>query len=223
MITYLLGGSSTASSKTALVTFALGIFVLFWLKVLKNNLPKIKLFTVMLVSSLTFSILLIIQHAIAQSSGSSFLSWVFGLLGRDATLTGRADLWNDLMRIAAINPISGIGFGSFWIGDLAHNLWDKYHWMPGQGHNGYIDVYLHLGLIGIIILCMVVLSSTRKLIMNYYDNISYFELKYVLLMMILLSNISETVYLRGTHNLWLIFLLTVVTYTRKNNISDADS
>jgi O-antigen ligase len=64
------------------------------------------------------------------------------------TLTGRTDLWTDLRQIQ-VNPLIGVGFESFWVGERIAPLWRKYWWQPNQAHNGYYETYLNLGLIGL--------------------------------------------------------------------------
>lgn len=69
-------------------------------------------------------------------------------LGRDTTLTGRTELWETLWQIP-VNPIVGVGFESFWLGNRAETLWAKYWWKPNQAHNGYFETYLNLGYVGV--------------------------------------------------------------------------
>ena len=66
-------------------------------------------------------------------TGSVFLALiiapevVFGLLGRDATLTGRTDIWSALVTAIAERPWLGYGYGAFC--DRCHST---LHWM-GRG------------------------------------------------------------------------------------------
>jgi len=69
-------------------------------------------------------------------------------LGRDATLTGRTELWETLQTIPT-NPVIGTGFESFWLGDRVEGIWAKYWWRPNQAHNGYYEMYLNLGYVGV--------------------------------------------------------------------------
>lgn len=69
-------------------------------------------------------------------------------LGRDTTLTGRTELWESLSKIP-VNPVIGVGFESFWVGERVEGLWKKYWWKPNQAHNGYYEMYLNLGYIGV--------------------------------------------------------------------------
>ena len=69
-------------------------------------------------------------------------------LGRDSTLTGRTELWQRIMGMNG-NVLLGRGFDSFWLGERLAALWKIYWWQPNEAHNGYIEVFLNLGLVGV--------------------------------------------------------------------------
>jgi exopolysaccharide production protein ExoQ len=79
----------------------------------------------------------------------------------DATLTGRTDLWKDVEAID-INPVIGTGFESFWLGKRVEGLWQKYWWHPNQAHNGYYEMFLNLGLIGLALQWAMIVSCYVK-------------------------------------------------------------
>src|SRR5439155_20575001 len=70
-------------------------------------------------------------------------------LGRDSSLTTRTDLWDDVLRFRT-NPILGAGFETFWLGYRLEWLQAKHWWGPNQAHNGYLEMYINLGWIGIV-------------------------------------------------------------------------
>jgi exopolysaccharide production protein ExoQ len=72
--------------------------------------------------------------------------------GRDLTLTGRTELWATLLPMAS-NPLLGTGFQSFWLGDRLRKISSIFEFRPNQAHNGYIEIYLNLGLIGVLLFC----------------------------------------------------------------------
>ena len=70
-------------------------------------------------------------------------------LGRNSTLTGRTEIWKLVLGMAN-NPIFGAGYESFWLGERLQKLW-HYYWFPiNEAHNGYIEIYLNLGWIGVV-------------------------------------------------------------------------
>ena len=78
------------------------------------------------------------------------------ILGRDSTLTGRTDIWADVLG-EPINPLIGTGYQSFWLGPAT----DRLHLT--QAHNGYLETYLNGGLIGLGILLAFLLSAARRI------------------------------------------------------------
>jgi len=82
--------------------------------------------------------------------------------GRDMTLTGRTELWESVLRMS-VNPLIGAGFESFWLGNRLRVLWAEYAFRPTQAHNGYIEIYLNLGLIGLCLLGGVLYASYKNI------------------------------------------------------------
>jgi O-antigen ligase len=82
-------------------------------------------------------------------------------VGRDSTLTGRTDLWNDLLAMAA-NPVLGAGYESFWLGDRLNDIWRLHPFRPNQAHNGYLEIYLNLGAVGLLLVAAVMINGFRQ-------------------------------------------------------------
>lgn len=77
---------------------------------------------------------------------------VFALLGRDASLTGRGPLWHEVVRMVAQRPLLGHGYAGFWNEDSrdVQYLWLLAGWRAPDSHNGYLDVTLQLGAVGLL-------------------------------------------------------------------------
>jgi exopolysaccharide production protein ExoQ len=88
---------------------------------------------------------------------------VLEAFGRDATLTGRTGLWETLLR-EPIDPLIGVGYASFWLGERLTRFWAMYPTSPPiEAHNGYLEVYLNLGLIGVCLVGGVLWSGLRTM------------------------------------------------------------
>jgi O-antigen ligase len=85
-------------------------------------------------------------------------------LGRNSTLTGRTDVWEILLKVP-INPIVGTGFESFWLGKRLQYLW-TFPIVDGlnEAHNGYFEVYLNLGCIGLALLAGIFWTGYRNVL-----------------------------------------------------------
>jgi len=54
-----------------------------------------------------------------------------------------------------IHPLLGYGYGSFWGGASTEfdSVLRQIHWIPMYAHNGYLEVMIDLGLIGLVLVC----------------------------------------------------------------------
>jgi len=84
-------------------------------------------------------------------------------LGRDATLTGRTDIWRSAFSLVQ-NPIVGTGFESFWVGPRLRQMESLIHQEVNQAHDGYIEVYLNLGWVGIAFLAGLLIAGYRRVV-----------------------------------------------------------
>jgi len=94
-----------------------------------------------------------------------------GILGRDSSFTGRTDIWNAVLS-EKTNPIVGTGFYSFWIGERAERLSQAYHYLLNEAHNGYLEIYLNGGFIGLSIFVLMVWSALVKCLVRLNNGIN---------------------------------------------------
>jgi O-antigen ligase len=84
-------------------------------------------------------------------------------LGRQGTLSGRTEIWAALLP-AVSNPILGSGFESFWISPDVVKFQQALvgWWHPeylNEAHNGYIEVYLNLGCVGVCLILVILIRG----------------------------------------------------------------
>jgi exopolysaccharide production protein ExoQ len=106
---------------------------------------------------------------IVLAGGLMFLlggeSTVTSALGRKSNLSGRTDIWAACIA-AAGNPIIGTGFESFWnvnVDKVARGLpgyWEIHNLV--SAHNGYLQIYLDLGWIGVCLIALILISGYRR-------------------------------------------------------------
>jgi exopolysaccharide production protein ExoQ len=101
-------------------------------------------------SSLLIVGLVLAAGALIALVGAQFLPRVLGALGRNATLSGRTEIWNLVVGSIAKRPLLGYGYYSFWQGlkGESANIIVGAHWMFGYAHNGILEICLQLGLVG---------------------------------------------------------------------------
>jgi exopolysaccharide production protein ExoQ len=85
----------------------------------------------------------------------------------DLTFTNRTYIWNALYPEIALHPWTGTGFGSFWAtGQLLNPISaarpDEFFMDPSvinEAHNGYIDITLQAGYVGLALTLLVILRA----------------------------------------------------------------
>lgn len=147
---------------------------------------------------------------IAFGYSGDILGRVAPLVGRDTTLTGRIGLWKELLDLGK-NGLIGTGFESFWLGDRLTMLWTKHWWHPNEAHNGYLEMYLNLGLIGLFLLIGFLISTWIKTVNSIVDNFDYKRFRLGFLMAVMIYGITESAF-RGSHLAWFTLLLLSVEY-----------
>lgn len=71
-------------------------------------------------------------------------------LGRDPSLSGRTELWELALEKIAERPWLGYGYQGFWQeGGEAFVIWKAEGYKPPHAHNGFINITLDLGLVGL--------------------------------------------------------------------------
>ena len=111
------------------------------------------------VHGLIVMLLLVSTIAVLLGAQAAFVH----ALGRDTNLTGRTDIWAAVLPVVP-NPWVGAGFESFWIGQRVQEVWSHLsrYMHINEAHNGYIEVYLNLGWIGVLLIATVLISAYRR-------------------------------------------------------------
>jgi len=92
----------------------------------------------------------LVAGVLIAAAGVQLLPQVLGVLGRNATLSGRTEIWSLVLGSIAKRPLLGYGYYAFWQGlkGESANLIVGTHWVFGYAHNGIMEICLQLGLVG---------------------------------------------------------------------------
>ena len=142
-----------------------------------------------------------------------------GLVGRDITLTGRAYLWELMLKEAATHPWFGTGYGGFWLGLEGRSGQIAYlvRWgYPGQAHNGYIDIYNELGLVGLaFVFAFIAMHAKALWQLAAYDR-ALAGLHLALFVLVVVFNLAEAAMLRTTNLMWILLVSSSIEVTMLN-------
>ncbi len=185
-----------ADSATALACTAVGVLTM---AVVGARMVRNRLWTCVVVGLLLVA---------AAEASFGVYSRVVDLLGRDATLTDRTQVWHDVLAMG-VNPVLGAGFESFWLGPRLDAMWSKWWWRPIQAHNGYIETYVNLGAVGVGLLAVLLVATFEKGRQELMRNVSWGRFRLAVLVMILVYNYTEASF-RALSLVWTIFHLIAI-------------
>ncbi|WP_448383386.1 O-antigen ligase family protein [Desulfosoma sp.] len=128
------------------------------------------------------------------------------ILRRDVTLTGRTPLWSVLLPMLQERFWTGYGFRAFWLGwdGPSAEVYKAMTWFPEHAHNGFLDLWLELGFVGVILGLGLLLSPLafhgRAAVQGRPLAIFWVFLG----LFVLLYNIPESYFMRPNSILWLL-------------------
>lgn len=128
-------------------------------------------------------------------------------VGRNGTFTGRTDLWKFLLSMHT-DLLLGTGYDSFWLGPRLELVWRKFY-LFNEAHNGYLDVYLNLGLIGLSLLIVYLIASYRSIWRRLATGSRLALFTLAVWTVLLFYNVTEAAF-KGTQVLWITFLLGAI-------------
>lgn len=198
-------------SATATFAFALGLSAFIGLS-LENKMGTM-LGRKVLIALIAF---IIIYGTVTPMVGKLSIIDMSSMLGREETLTGRADVWRKLVPAAMSRPILGYGFGGFWTTAA------RAQFQISEGHNGYLDLILSLGFVGLMLFAIFLLSSARKAQQLMTEDFDWGALWICYLLMTVILNITESSLGSFTAKMMaVIFLMTTSSTTFTSNSQEA--
>lgn len=141
---------------------------------------------------------------------------VFQLLGRDATLTGRTDIWTVLADYIEQKPLLGYGYGAFWAPESDPGNWvrDALQWDAPTAHNGWLEVTLALGFVGsAFLLCDFLMTIWRAGLASIGTWTGLFALAFCA--QFFLFSLSESASLQQNSIVWLIYVAIAAKLTTR--------
>jgi exopolysaccharide production protein ExoQ len=129
-------------------------------------------------------------------------------IGKDPTLTDRTKIWAFVLGMHT-NPIFGTGYESFWMGSRVQLFWQN----SGLGHineahNGYLEVYLNLGLVGLFLLAGFLIASYRTICRRLSPISDLASITLALWIIMLFFSMTEAGFRSGL--MWCMFLLGTI-------------
>jgi exopolysaccharide production protein ExoQ len=177
---FLLSGAEK-NSATAATTLGVGVAALVVLRMsrsVKLVVPKAVLLAL---------VMFVIAFGVAAPFlGGSNVAGFSSQLGRDDTLTGRTAVWAAVLPAMEQQLMLGHGFGSFWT-DARRRSYEI-----SDAHNGYLDILLEMGAVGLAFYFGWFLSCAWKLHDTLAWDYNWASLAICYLLMGLVFNVTES-------------------------------
>jgi len=203
-----------------------GLFLSFGLVILSNSKTALVVCTVVLAllpvyCALRWPITLAVPVLIsAWLLGGGVVVWglqnaeaILGELGRDLTFTGRTELWSLVTTMISQRPWLGYGYNGFWEGGEGANFWMSLNYFqPTSAHNGFLDLWLQLGLLGVLAFALsFLLAFLRAAAWARVDKTpeSLWPLMYLTFM--LLYSMTESSIMNRNDIYWALYAATVLS------------
>jgi O-antigen ligase len=186
-----------AHSSTSTIAFLLGVMTLVGLALRFVNKRMIGVYIIIAV------VALVPIQLMFDVYGS-----IVDLTGHESTIEGRGRLWEYLLQTDH-DPILGTGFESYWLGDRLQKAWTEFWWKPTQAHNGYLEAYLNLGIVGLLVLLGLILVTFRRCTQELSKDFEWGRLRLAYLVAIVTHNWTEAGFKGLSIFLYVLFIITI--------------
>ncbi len=118
--------------------------------------------------------------------------------GKDPTFSGRTEIWSAVWGAIVDRPILGYGRGGLFFppgNDISIGLWREIGFRAPHAHNGVLDVWSQLGIIGLVLYAIVFGTTLRSAIRSFRRGEQFGSFTLVFIATLLVASLSEPVFL----------------------------
>jgi exopolysaccharide production protein ExoQ len=188
-----------ADSATSRAGFALGAFLIL---VTSTSFAKRRPWAV---HAIVLTLVTVGAGVMFAGGGSA----ITHALGRESNLTGRTEIWNELVPMVP-NPVVGAGFESFWLGSRVTQIQAANPGNPlNEAHNGYLEVYLNLGCVGLLLIALILISGYRRAALAFRRDPAFSSLLLAYVAVAAVYSVTEAGF-RNLCPIWIFFLFTLI-------------
>jgi O-antigen ligase len=146
-----------------------------------------------------------------------FQGQVLAVMDRDPTFTGRTEIWHLTWDAIQSRFWLGYGYGAFWAEPFgpATQIWDSLSWRVPNSHSGVLELWLGLGLIGLVLFCLFMVRACFMIASHARRAAPAETLWHVGLTLIFLTySFSESASLEHNSIGWVMFMAVVAAVER---------
>jgi len=138
-------------------------------------------------------------------------------VGKDTTFSGRTKIWHILPRFVE-NPWLGAGYETFLSGPRMVQLKALIDKTFQEAHDGYLEVWLNLGWIGVLLFAFVVVSGYRKAVAAYGRDPTIGSLRIAFFVAVLIEGLTEAPFRMMTPT-WFLLLWAMIDNSMARNLN----
>lgn len=202
-----------SKSKTGLILLIFSLAILPIYKIIKQRSDRLLFLLIILFIATIFAFLVIVN----------FEFIVVDFLGKDIELNGRLPIWELAIEKGYEQPWLGYGYRGFWTSEasdsILYNSWAALleefatREIAFHAHNGLIDMFLELGLIGLFLFLLNFFYMTQRIIIlllssraiEYLWMLSFIGICFI-------TNITESqIILSSTNTFWIVYVSVAIS------------
>jgi len=147
-------------------------------------------------------------------AGTHFLVVGLEALGRDLTFSGRTSIWTYAIIAGMDHPMLGAGYRVFWTPEGANYVYARIWATVGNGHNGYLDIWLELGFVGLGLFLLMFLTGIKRAYSRLIRSNDIVGLFYPLILIYaFVYSWSEKFLLEQSELIWVLIMITLIYLT----------
>jgi O-antigen ligase len=193
-----------SQSRTGWIVAACLLLYVAVIKYLKRYKAKDRVFLVGLFGA---------AGVMASAVAVKYYTAIMLLIGKDPTLTGRTTIWNLALNSAMKHPFLGYGYRGFWHGlqGESANVSLADNWIVPAAHNGFLDLWLGLGVVGVGLVIYSMLQAVRNGITSVRRGSSSSTEWYLcIIFLTIVSNIAELTLMVPDYLAWIMYVMACV-------------
>jgi O-antigen ligase len=132
---------------------------------------------------------------------------IVAAFGRDLTFTGRTDIWHAAASAVDARPWLGYGYYAFWLDENGPAYWIRQavRWEVASAHNGWLELALGLGRIGITLFALQFIATLYRGARSVMDRVAGLWAP-AFLAAFTLYNLSESHAVQANDLFWTIYV-----------------
>jgi O-antigen ligase len=163
-------------------------------------------------SVVLFLLLMVIGIMPLVIAGTAYFKEIAYLLGKDPTLTGRTTIWAAVVVAAMKRPLLGYGYRAFWTGlqGESGDVLLANHWSFAQAHNGFGEVWLGVGALGLGVVLYSLVKACRNALPCICARNFYLSWCVCIVLLIAIHAMDEQTIASPNNLAWMLYIVACV-------------